>query len=151
MEESGAIHVPDPWRLEDVFHQWALLNPTQTSEFLNLSMPSYLKVWQSDGTMPIGLMNRWELLTYHLNTIARSNRSFSDHPKSYWNKKRRLMRNDKDFVIGMNTLGHAMASLFKSFNLIDTSNHEEMYWLTIFKDAVVYHLLTVSYQFHSHL
>ena len=94
--------------------------------------------------MPIGLMNRWELITYHLNTIARSNRSFSDHPKSYWNKKRRLMRNDKDFVIGMNTLGHAMASLFKSFNLIDTSDHEEMYWFTIFKDAIIYHLL----QFH---
>ena len=54
------------------------------------------------------------------------------------------MRNDKDFVIGMNTPGHAMASLFKSFNLIDTSDHEEMYWFTIFKDAVIYHLL----QFH---
>ena len=40
MEESGAMHVPDPWRLEDVFDQWALLNPTQTSEFLNLPMPS---------------------------------------------------------------------------------------------------------------
>ena len=87
MEESGAIHVPDPWRLEDVYDQHALLNPTHTSEFLDLPMPSYLKVWQSDGTMPIGLMNRWELLTYHLNTIARSNRSFSDHPKSYLNKK----------------------------------------------------------------
>ena len=37
-----------------------------------------------------------------------------------------------------------MGSLFKSFNLIDTGNHEEMYWFTIFKDAVIYHLL----QFH---
>ena len=58
MEESGPIHVPDPWRLEDVYDQCVQLNPTLTSEILDFPMPSYVKVLQSDGTMSIQLMNR---------------------------------------------------------------------------------------------
>ena len=62
-----------------------------------------------------------------------------------------MMRDDKDFVVGMNTLGHAMASLFKSFSLVDTSDHEG--------DVLVYNIqrccylpsFAVSHQFQSHL
>ena len=54
------------------------------------------------------------------------------------------MRNDKDFVIGLNVLGMTLATLLKCYGLVDSDNPEDMYFMNIFKDALIYHLM----QFH---
>ena len=54
------------------------------------------------------------------------------------------MRNDKDFIIGLNVLGMTLATLLKCYGLVDSDNPEDMYFLNIFKDALIYHLM----QFH---
>ena len=54
------------------------------------------------------------------------------------------MRNDKDFIIGLNVLGLTLATLLKCYGLVDSDNPEDMYFLNIFKDALIYHLI----QFH---
>ena len=54
------------------------------------------------------------------------------------------MRNDKDFIIGLNVLGMTLATLLKYYGLVDSDNPEDMYFLNIFKDALIYHLM----QFH---
>ena len=114
---------------------------TLTSDFLDLPQASYLKEWKPDGTVPLAATNRWELLTYHLNSIAKANRNYGNNPESYWNSKRQKMRDDKDFIVGVNTLGLTMATLMKCYGLVDTENSEDMYYLNIFKDALIYHLM----------
>ena len=54
------------------------------------------------------------------------------------------MRNDKDFIVGLNTLGLTMTTLMKCYGLVDTENSKDMYCLNIFKDALIYQLM----QFH---
>ena len=73
-----------------------------TSDLLDMPQESYLKEWKSNDTIPLAVTNRWELLTYHLNSIAKANRGYEHHSNSYWNNKRQKMRNDKDFIIGLN-------------------------------------------------
>ena len=51
------------------------------------------------------------------------------------------MRNDKGFIVGLNTLGLIMTTLMKCYGLVDTENSEDMYYLNIFKDALIYHLM----------
>ena len=111
---------------------------------MDLSQESYLKEWKPNDTIPLAITNRWELLTYHLNSIAKANRSYEHHSTSYWNNKRQKMRNDKDFIIGLNVLGTTLATLLKCYGLVDSDNSEDMYFLNIFKDALIYHLM----QFH---
>ena len=145
MMEKGEYTVPDPWRLEDEFyHEHLKENSKLTSDFLDLPQASNLKEWKPDGTVPLAITNRWELLTYHLNSIAKTNRDYGNNPESYWNSKRQKMRNDKDFIVGINTLGLTMTTLMKCYGLMNTENSEDMYYLNIFKDALIYHLM----QFH---
>ena len=54
------------------------------------------------------------------------------------------MRNDKDFIIGLNVLGLTLVTLLKCYGLVDSDNPEDMYFLDIFKDSQIYHLM----QFH---
>ena len=119
-----------------------------TSDLLDLPQESYLKEWKPNDTIPLAVTNRWELLTYHLNSIAKANRSYEHHSNSYWNNKRQKMRNDKDFVIGLNVIGHVIGHPFEvlwiSYGLVNSDNLEDMYFLNIFKDALIYHLM----QFH---
>ena len=76
MMEKGEYTVPDPWRLEDEFYYEHLKEKSKlTTDFLDLPQASYLKEWKTDGTVPLAITNRWELLTYHLNSIAKVNRN----------------------------------------------------------------------------
>ena len=134
MLDNGDYVVPDPWRLEsEEYRENRKGRSRLTSDLLDMPQESYLKEWKANNTIPLAITNRWELLTYHLNSIARANRNYGNHPKSYWDNKRQKMRNDKDFIIGLNVYG-----------LVDSDNPEDMYFLNIFKDALIYHLM----QFH---
>ena len=66
-----------------------------TNDLLDLPQESYLKEWKPNDTIPLAVTNRWELLTYHLNSIAKANRRYEHHSNSYWNNKSQKMRNDK--------------------------------------------------------
>ena len=117
MIEKGEYTVPDSWRLEDEFyHEHLKENSKLTSDFLDLPQASYLKEWKPDGTVPLAVTNRWEFLTYHLNIIAKANRNYGNNPESYWISKRQKMRNDKGFIVSLNTLG------------LDYENSYEMLW-----------------------
>ena len=145
MLDNGKYVVPDPWRLESEEYREIKKSKSRiTSDLLDMPQESYLKEWKANDTIPLAVTNRWELLTYHLNSIAKANRSYEHHPCSYWNNKRQKMRNDKDFIIGLNVLGVTLATLLKCYGLVDSENLEDMYFLSIFKDALIYHLM----QFH---
>ena len=89
MTEKGEYTVPDPWRLQDEFyHEHLKESSTLTSDFLDLPQALYLKEWKPDGTIPLAVTKRWELLIYHLNSIAKANRNYGNNPESYWNSKR---------------------------------------------------------------
>ena len=142
MLENGKYVAPDPWRLEDdVYRELKREKSRLISDFLDLPQVSYLKEWKSNDTIPLAVTNRWELLTYHLNSIAKVNRNYGNHPRSYWDNKRQKMRNDKDFIIGLNFLGLTVAILLKCYGLVDPENSEDMYFMNIFKNALVYHLM----------
>ena len=143
--DNGDYVAPDPWRLEsEEYRENRKSKSRLTSDLLDMPQGSYLKEWKPNDTIPLAVTNRWELLTYHLNSIAKANRSYEHHPNSYWNNKRQKMRNDKDFIIGLNVLGLTLATLLKCYGLVDSDNSEDMYFLNIFKDALIYHLM----QFH---
>ena len=142
MITNGDYTVPDPWRLEDeVYYENKKEKAKLTCDILDLPQASYLKEWKQDDSIPLAVTNRWELLTYHLNSIAKANRNYGNHSRSYWNNERLKMRNDKDFIVSLNILGLTMTTLMKCYGLVDSSNAEDMYFLNIFKDAMVYHLM----------
>ena len=144
MLANGDYVVPDPCRLENGEYREIKKSKSRlASDLFDLPQESYLKEWKPNDTIPLAVTNRWELLTYHLNSIAKANRSYEHHSNSYWNNKRQ-MRNDKDFIIGLNVLGMTLATLLKCYGLVDSDNPEDMYFLNIFKDALIYHLI----QFH---
>ena len=145
MLANGDYVVPDPWRLEsEEYREIGKSKSRLTSDLLDLPQESYLKEWKPNDTILLAVTNRWELLTYHLNSIAKANRSYEHHSNSYWNNKGQKMRNDKDFIIGLNVLGMTLATLLKCYQLVDSDNPEDMYFLNIFKDALIYQLM----QFH---
>ena len=142
MLDNGDYVVPDPWRLESEEYRENRKSKSKfTSDLLDMPQESYLKEWKPNDTMPLAVTNRWELLTYHLNSIAKANRNYEHHSNSYWNKKRQKMRNDKDFIIGLNVLGLTLSTLLKCYGLVDSDNPEDMYFLNIFKDALIYQLM----------
>ena len=118
MLDNGDYVVPDPCRLEsEEYREIRKSKSRLTSDLLDLPQESYLKEWKPNDTIPLAVTNRWELLTYHLNSIAKANRSYEHHSNSYWNNKRQKMRNDKDFIIGLNVLGMTLATLLKCYGL----------------------------------
>ena len=61
---------------DEFYHEHLKEKSKLTSDFLDLPQASYLKEWKTDGTVPLAITNRWELLTYHLNSIAKANRDY---------------------------------------------------------------------------
>ena len=89
MLDNGDYVVPDPWRLEsEEYRENRKSKSRLTSDLLNMPQESYLKEWKPNDTIPLAVTNRWELCTYHLNSIAKANRSYEHHSNSYWNNKR---------------------------------------------------------------
>ena len=138
MLDNGDYVVPDPWRLEsEEYRENRKSKSRLTSDLLDMPPESYLKEWKPNDTIPLAITNRQELLTYYLNSIAKANRSYEHCSHSYCNNKRQKMRNDKDFIIGLNVLGLTLATLLKCYGLVDSDNPEDMYFLNIFKDALI--------------
>ena len=138
MLDNDDYVVPDPWRLEsEEYRENRKSKSRLTSDLLDLPQESYLKEWKPNDTIPLAVTSRWELLTYHLNSIAKENRSHEHHSNSYWNNKRQKMRDDKDSIIGLNVLGMTLAILLKCCGLVDSDNPEDIYFLNIFKDALI--------------
>ena len=84
MLDNGDYVVPDPWRLEsEEYRENRKGRSRLTSDLLDMPQESYLKEWKANDTIPLTVTNRWELLTYHLNSIARANRNYEHHPSNY--------------------------------------------------------------------
>ena len=72
MLDNGNYVVPDPSRLEsEEYREFRKSKSRLTSDLLDMPQESYLKEWKPNDTIPLAVTNRWELLTYHLNSIAK--------------------------------------------------------------------------------
>ena len=72
MLDNGDYVVPDPWRLEsEEYRENKKSKSILTSDLLDLPQKSYLKEWKPNDTIPLAITKRWELLTYHLNSIVK--------------------------------------------------------------------------------